>query len=73
MELRLSPVECFRGEGEDFPFLVDDEPECDGLYASCREFRLNLPSEHRRQFEAHEPVQNPSGLLCVNQVHIDVT
>ena len=49
-----------------------DEPDGDALHATCREGRLHLAPEHRRELEAHQAVQHAARLLRVYKVHVQV-
>ena len=59
-------------ESENFPFAVDDESQCDALYASGRELRLDFSPENRRKLEAYETVEHASCLLRIHEVHVNV-
>ena len=60
-------------EVQDFPFLVHNKAEGHRLYTAGGELRLDFPPEHRREFESDQPVQDPSCLLCVHEIHVDFT
>ena len=43
------------------------------LHTSSREQWLDLSPEHRREIEAHQPVEHAACLLRIGKVHIEVT
>ena len=43
------------------------------LHTSGRECRLHLAPEHRRELETHQTVEHTACLLCIDQVHIQMT
>ncbi len=59
-----------RCERHNLAFTLHDEPYCHGLHTSCRERRLDLSPQDRREIEAHKTVQHTACLLCVGQVHV---
>ena len=62
----------FPVEGHDLPLPVHYKPQGHALHPSRRELRLNLSPEDRRHLETYQPVQNPSGLLGIDEVHVYV-
>ena len=62
-----------RDELHPLALALDDEPRRDGLDATRGEARGDLHPEDGRHFVAVEPVEDPSRLLRVHQVGIDLT
>ena len=52
---------------------VDDEPGRDGLHPAGREPGHHLAPEDRADLVAVEPVEDPSRLLGLDQVHVDLS
>ena len=59
-------------EGADLIFPVHHHSGGDGLDASGGQTPAHLLPQQRGQLIAHDPVQNPSGLLGIHQVIVDV-
>ena len=51
---------------------IDDEPRRDGLHATRRQSRHDLLPEDRRDLEAVEPIEDPPGLLRVDETLVDL-
>ena len=56
----------------DLPFALDHQPHRDGLDATGRQAGTDLPAQERAQGVADEPVDDPAGLLGVDEVGVDV-
>ena len=56
---------------ENLAFSVDDEPHCNRLHSSSRQASAHFGPEQWRDFIADEPIENTSGLLGVDPIHID--
>ena len=51
---------------------VDDQPGRDGLHAARGQAGHDLLPQHRGDLVAVEPVEDPAGLLRLDEVHVDV-
>ena len=71
-EDRLERPVLAGGERLDLPLALDDEPHRDGLDAAGRQAGADLPAQERAQRVADEPVDDPAGLLGVDEVRVDV-
>ena len=71
-ELRVQGPVLLRLEGLDLPVPVVHHPGGNGLHPSSGKAPLDLLPHHGGDLVAHEPVQNPPGLLGVHQVLVDV-
>ena len=60
-------LECF-----DFTLALDDQSQGDGLHSPGGKTAANFVPKQRRNLVTDEAVQNPAGLLCVDQVLVDV-
>ena len=56
----------------DLALPLDDQPHGDGLDAAGRQPGPDLPAQERAQRVADEPVDDPPGLLGVDEVRVDV-
>src|SRR4029079_19350369 len=61
------------GECGDLPLALDDEPHRDRLDAPGGQTRSDLPAEQRAVRAADETVDDPAGLLRVDEVRVDVS
>ena len=52
---------------------LTDQAKRHGLHPSCRLSPRQLAPKHRRQGKADEIIQRSSGLLGINQIHIQIT
>ena len=59
-------------ERDPFPFAIHHQAGGDRLHPSGGQSRLHLLPQHRGQSVAVEPVEDPSGLLGVDQVEVEV-
>ena len=66
------PVIGFRIEFLNLAFAFDYQAHRNALHAPCRQCRLYLPPQHRRDAEAHQSVKYAACLLRVDQVHVKV-
>ena len=64
-----SPVLAWM-ERLDLAFPINDEPQRDRLHSPCGEAAAHLAPQHRAESVADDAVQDASGLLCVDQLHI---
>ncbi len=58
-------------EGPDLALPLDDEPDGDGLDATGRQPGADLPGDERAERVADDPVDDPPGLLGVDEVEVD--
>ncbi len=68
-------IQCpvfFRHKSIDLLFPLADNPKGGRLYSPRREPPFYFCPEHRRNTVAHHPVQHPSHLLGVHQIHINL-
>ena len=61
-----------RGEASDLALALDDQPEGDRLHAPGRQARLHTAPQERRDLVADQPVEDPAGLLSVEQLQVDL-
>ena len=61
------------GEAHDLALALDHEADGNGLDATRGEASLDLLREERAQGVAHEAIDDPTRLLGVDQVHVDLT
>ena len=71
-EERLERPVLAGGERVDLALALDDEPDGDRLDAAGRQARADLAAQQRAQGVADEPVDDPAGLLGVDEVRVDV-
>ena len=71
-EERLDRPVLARREREDLALALDDEPNGDRLDAAGRQAAADLARQQRAQRVADEPIDDPPGLLGVDEVHVDV-
>ena len=71
-EAAFHPEERFGVECGDFPFPVHDEPQRHRLHAAGGELGLDLLPQDGGEFEADQTVEDATGLLGLDQVHVDV-
>ena len=71
-EDRLDRPVLAGGEGIDLALALDDEPDRHRLDAAGRQAAADLARQQRAQRVADEPVDDPAGLLRVDQVAVDV-
>ena len=71
LEGRVDGPVLARDEGLDLALPLDDEPDGDRLDAAGRQAAPDLAREQRAQRVADEPVDDPAGLLGVDEVRID--
>ena len=57
-----------RGDG---PLTFHNHPQGDGLHPAGRQSQFHLQPEQRADLIPHQPVQDATGLLGVDQLHID--
>ena len=60
------------GEGVDLALALDDESDRDGLDATRRQAALDLLADERAERVADEAIDDPAGLLRVDEVLVDV-
>ena len=60
------------GEGADLALAIDDQPDGDRLDAPGRQPGPDLAPEQRAQRVADQPVDDPAGLLGVDEVLVDL-
>ncbi len=49
---------------------LDDQPQRHSLHATCRQAAADLVPQKRRDFVAHQPVEDTAGLLRVNEIGV---
>ncbi len=59
-----------RAESDDLAFALHEQPHGHALHAARRERRPHLLPEHGRELEAHEAVEDATGLLGIHEVHV---
>ena len=65
-------VPVFLGDkGLDFLFPVVDQPDRHALNPACRQAPANLSPQEGAQLIAHQTIQDPAGLLGVEQILVD--
>ena len=69
---RLDGPVLLRLEGADLPLALDDQPERHGLHPAGGESGLDRPPEDRARLVAHQPVEDPAGLLRVHLPLVDL-
>ena len=62
-----------RLEDLDLQLAFADQAQRDRLHATGRARAGEFAPEHRRQGEAHQVVERPSGLLGVDEIHVEIT
>ena len=72
LEERLDRPVLARHEARDLALALDDEADRDGLDAAGRQPAADLARQERAQRVADEPVDDPPGLLGVDEVLVDV-
>ena len=70
-EERLDRPVLAGGERDDLALALDDEADRDGLDAAGRQAAADLARQERAERVADEPVDDPPGLLRVDEVHVD--
>ncbi len=65
-------VELLGGEFLDFVLALHNQSHGHRLHAAGRKRRLDFLPQHRRELEAHDAVEHAAGLLCVDEVEVDV-
>ncbi len=63
----------FRNKGVDLLFSVADDAQRHRLDTPRAQSPLDLRPQHRRYLIAHHPVQTPSCLLGIHQIHVDLS
>ena len=71
-EERLQRPVLAGGERADLPLALDDEPDGDRLDAAGRQARPDLAPQQRAERVADEAVDDPAGLLGVDEVRVDL-
>ena len=71
-EDRLDRPVLAGGERIDLALALDDEPDRDRLDAAGRQAAADLARQQRAERVADEPVDDPAGLLRVDEVAVDV-
>ena len=71
LQRRLNRPILLRGEGLDLLFAIDDQPQRDRLHAAGGQPPPHLLPQQRRERVAHEPIENPAGLLGIDFLLID--
>ena len=71
-EERLDRPVLAGGERADLALALDDEADRDGLDAAGRQPAADLARQQRAERVADEPVDDPPGLLRVDEVHVDL-
>ena len=57
----------------DLAFTLNDESNGNALYTTGRQGGFHLSPKHGRELEANKAVEYTTGLLCVHQVHVQMT
>ena len=57
-------------EVPDFRFFLYDKSNGNALHSSCGKRRLYFLPKNRRNLISHYSVQNPAGLLCIDEVDV---
>ena len=72
MEHCFDAVERLTFEIHDLLLSVNDQAECDGLYAACGKLRLDFPPQYGRELETDQAVQYAARLLRVHEVRLHI-
>ena len=71
-QLRIDRPVLDRDEGLDLPFPLADDPQCDRLDTAGREPAPDLLPQQIGDLVPHQAVDDPAGLLCVDQAPVDL-
>ena len=55
-----------------FTFAFNDQADSNRLNTSGRKCRFHFSPKHGREFETYDTIQNPSCLLCIYEVEVNV-
>ncbi|MNM86217.1 hypothetical protein D3C81_983620 [compost metagenome] len=71
-QLRRNAPVFFRNKFGDFVLPIQDDFQRNRLYAAKRHPFFDLLPQQRADLVTNQPIQNPSGLLRVHKIHIDL-